>query len=178
MTTLDPVTRLSDALQPTRSLMFYTLTAMLPIIVIAGALLFTNASRTVLLALASIGSITSFIGFGRLLYEMTLDLAGFPDFKLPIWSVFYLIVYVISAFTFLFYALHQSAPGRYIEGFSTGPQSAYLDALYLSLTNYIGVSPDPSIVLSSHTGKFVSVGQGVLSLFINLVIITKFVNSF
>jgi hypothetical protein len=177
-TLASPEARLAAAVAPSRSLLFYTLTATLPIVVIAAVLLFSKPSRSALLALAVLGATTGFLGLGRLLYEMTLDIAGFPDYKLPIWSVLYLIIYVISSFTFLFFALAQAAPGVYFRGFGTTPKSAYLESLYLSLSNYIGVPPDPSIGLTAQTSRFLSVGQGALSLFINLVIITKFVSSF
>jgi hypothetical protein len=169
---------LSAAIMPSRSVLFYTLTATLPLVAISVALLFFHLSKQNLRLLALIGFITGIIGLGRLLYEMTLDIAGFPDYKLPIWSVFYLIVYLISSFAFLFFALHMDAPGRYFAGFhTTNPKSAYLDALYVSLCDYIGTSPD-GLSITAHSTRFLTVTQGILSLFINVVIITKFVNTF
>ncbi len=170
--------RLQGALQTKRSLLFYTLTATVPLIVITLVLLFTQLHGTWMMLLSVLGLITGLTGLGRLLFELTLDVAGYPDYKLPIWSVFYLIVYLISGFAFLFYARHSGAPGRYIQGFASNPREGYLDSLYLSLCNYIGSSPDSSIRLTSQVARFLSVGQGVLSMFINVVIITKFVNSF
>jgi hypothetical protein len=170
--------KLDAAVTAQRSLLFYTTTATLPIIMIAVVLLFTKLHGRTLMVLSLIGAITGFIGLGRLLYEMTLDIAGYPDYKLPIWSVFYLIVYLISAFGFLFFALHTAEPGRYFGGFDTNPKAAYLDAVYISLSDYIGTAPDPVFSLKNQFVRFLAVGQGILSLFINVVIITKFVNSF
>lgn len=170
---------LDAAISPTRSLDFYTLTATIPLFVITGTLLFMHASRKTLTLLAIIGVVTGVVGLSRLLYDMTLDIAGFPDYKLPIWAVFYLIVYLLSAFAFLFFAMHMGAPGRYFGGFHVAnPKIAFLDSIYLSLTDYIGMSPDPIITMNSRLPRFLTVGQGVLSMFINAVIITKFVNSF
>jgi hypothetical protein len=131
-----------------------------------------------MMMMSILGLVTAMTGLGRLLFELTLDVAGYPEYKLPIWSVFYLIVYLISGFAFLFFAMHSGAPGRWIQGFASGPREGYLDSLYLSLCNYIGSAPDSSIRLTSQVARFLSVGQGVLSMFINVVIITKFVNSF
>lgn len=171
-------TTLDAALTPNRSVLFYTLTATLPLIIISVALLFFRLSRRNLRLLALLGFITGVIGLGRLLYELTLDIAGFPDYKLPIWSVFYLIIYLVSAFAFLFFALHIDAPDHYFTGFhTTNPKIAYLDALYVSLCDYITASPD-GIAMKTQTSRFLTVIQGVLSLFINAVIITKFVNAF
>jgi hypothetical protein len=169
---------LAAAIVPTRSVLFYTLTATIPLIVITIVLLFFRLSRPTLRFLAILGCITGVIGLGRLLYELTLDVAGFPAYKLPIWSVFYLIIYLVSAFAFLFFALHIDAPDRYFAGFNTkNPKIAYLDALYLSLCDYIGTSPD-GIRMNTQTSRYLTVTQGLLSMFINVVIITKFVNVF
>jgi hypothetical protein len=178
VTTLDANARLQAAVVPARSVLFYTLTATLPLIAIAAVLLFTHVDGRGLLVLSVLGAIVGFIGLGRLLYEIVLDVAGFPDYTLPIWSVFYLIVYVISSFAFLFYALIRSAPDVYFDGVSRDAKMGYLDALYLSLSNYIGVTPDPAITTPARAARFLSVGQGTMALFINLVIITKFVNTF
>ncbi len=171
--------KLDAAITPTRSLLFYTLTATLPILVITGVLLFWHSlGRTGLVTLATIGAITGLVGLGRLLYEMTLDIAGFPDYKLPIWAVFFLIVYLVSGFAFFFFGVHLAAPGKSFGGFATDPRESFLDATYISLCDYIGISPDPSITIKTQGIRYATVIQGFLSLFINLVIITKFVNSF
>lgn len=178
-TTLTAQAKFDAAITPTRSLLFYTLTATLPILMITGALLFwPSMNRTGLVTLATIGAVTGLVGLGRLLYEMTLDIAGFPDYKLPIWSIFFLIVYLISGFAFFFFGVHLSAPGRAFGGFQSGPQGAFLDSVYLSLCDYIAISPDPSITVKTQAMRYATVIQGAISLFINLVIITKFVNSF
>lgn len=170
---------LNKEITPTRSLLFYTLTATIPIVVITVVLLFMSGmSRKNLAFLAVLGAITGLIGLGRLLYEMTLDIAGFPDYKLPIWSVFFLIVYLVSGFAFLFFGYHMVAPGKYFGGFPEEPKEGYLDALYLSLCNYLGVSPFGSFTVKHQGMRFTTVIQGIVSMFINVVIITKFVNSF
>ena len=170
--------KLTLAIQPTRSLLFYTLTATLPLILIAAVLLFTHVDGTSLVTLSILGALTGIVGFGRLLYETTLDIAGYPEYSLPIWSVFYLIVYLISAFAFLFFAMHIGSPGQFFGGFGTTNKVAFLDALYVSLCDYIGQSPDPSFQLKTQGTRFLAVGQGVLSMFLNVVIITKFVSAF
>lgn len=171
--------KLTAAMVPTRSLLFYTLTATLPILMITGVLLFRpSLSRTWLVTLATVGAITGLVGLGRLLYDMTLDIAGFPDYRLPIWAVFFLIVYLISGFAFFFYGIHLSAPGRSFGGFQSTNRGAFLDSVYLSLCDYIAIAPDPSITIKTQSMRFMTVIQGAISLFINVVIIAKFVNTF
>jgi hypothetical protein len=111
------------------------------------------------------------------MYETTLDIAGYPDYALPVWSVLYLIVYLVSGFTFVFFAMHVGNPGLFFSGFSSNVKNAFLDALYLSLSDYIGMSPDASFGVKTQSARFLTVGQGVLSMFLNVVIITKFVSS-
>lgn len=172
-------TKLNAAITPTRSLLFYTLTATLPIILITGVLLFwPSMNRTGLVTLAVVGAITGLVGLGRLLYEMTLDIAGFPDYRLPIWAVFFLLTYLISGFAFFFFGIHIAAPGRSFGGFHSEPRGAFLDALYLSLCDYIAIAPDPSITLKTQAMRYTTVIQGAIALFINVVIIAKFVNTF
>jgi len=173
-----PAATLARAMQPTRSLLFYTVTATLPLVLISAVLLFTHIDGTALITLSLLGAVTGVVGFGRLLYETTLDIAGYPDYKLPIWSVLYLIVYLVSTFTFLFFAMHISSPGRFFGGFGTNNTEAFLDAIYVSLCDYIGQSPDPSVGLKTQGTRFLAIGQGVLSMFLNVVIITKFVSAF
>jgi hypothetical protein len=179
MTNTQASANLTKELTPTRSLLFYTLTATIPIVAITLVLLFMSGmSRKNLALLSVLGAITGLVGLGRLLYEMTLDIAGFPDYKLPIWSVFFLIVYLVSGFSFLFFGYHMAVPGKYFGGFSEGAKEGFLDSVYLSLCNYIGASPFGTISVKSQGMRFATVIQGVVSLFINVVIITKFVNSF
>ncbi len=167
--------KFSSALIPTRSLMFYTLTAAGPVFVIVAALLFLRPNKHILLTLSLLGALISAGALGRLLYDLTMDIAGYPDFKLPVWAVFYLIIYVVLFFMFVFFGLQSGSPGVYFGGIA---DPALLDSLYISLTNYIGVSPDPSITLKTPLPRFLSVTQGFISMFINVVIITKFVNTF
>jgi hypothetical protein len=69
-------------------------------------------------------------------------------------------------------------PGRWITGVATDEKTALLDSLYISMSNYIGVAPDPSFSSKSQSARFLSAGQGMVSMFLNVVIITKFVSSF
>jgi len=131
-----------------------------------------------LVTIATVCALVSLGGFLMLLYELVYDIAGYPEYKLPIWAVFYLLIYLINGFAFLIFALHEGDPGHYFGGFSTGPKEAFLDALYLSMSNYIGVAPDSSFTAKTQFARFLAVGQGLLSMFLNIVIITKFVSSF
>jgi hypothetical protein len=167
--------KFNDALIPTRSLMFYTVSAAGPVFVIVAALLFLRPNKHILVALSLLGALVSATALARLLYDLTMDIAGYPDFKLPVWAVFYLIIYVVLFFMFAFFGLHVGSPGVYFGGID---DAALLDSLYMSLCNYIGVSPDPSITLKTQLPRFLSVIQGFISMFINVVIITKFVNTF
>ena len=164
-------------MKETSNLLFYTLAATLPIVVMSAVLLFMSAGSRTLVALSILGFITGLVAFGSLLYETTLDLAGYSDFTLPVWSVVYLIIYLISAFTFLFFGIHIGSPGRFFGGFQGEPNGAFLDALYMSLTGYVGIPPD-SITLKTQGARFLTVGQSAVSMLLNLVIIIKFVSSF
>jgi hypothetical protein len=171
--------RLENAVIPQRSLLFYTATATLPVILIVGVILLTNIRGTRLVILTILGAIASAVGLSRLLYELTLDVAGAPEYKLPIWSVFYLIVYVISFFTFVFFAMHLESPGYHFGGFSKeGARFAFVDALYTSMWYYIGSAPDSSITVGTQRARMLTVIEGLISMFINVVIITKFVSAF
>ena len=175
--TLTAETTLTAALVPTRSLSFYTMTASLPILVISATLLFTPLKGRWLTVLSVLGAIVGLVGLGRLLYDVTLDVAGFPEYHLPVWSVFYLIVYVVTVFCFIIFAVHTARPGVYFEGLKSGTQAGFLDALYMSLIGYVGIS-DAGFVAKTRGSRFLGVGQAVLSMFINVVIITKFVTTF
>lgn len=170
--------KLNDAVTPSRSLLFYTLTAALPIGIIAASLLFLRLSRTTLGYLSTAGAIVSAGACGKLLYDLTMDVAGFPDYKLPVWAVFYLIIYVVMFFAFVFFALHLLMPGVHLGGIEGNPQVAFLDTLYLSLSHYLNAAPDPSVVVKGRISRFLAIVQALLSMFINIVIITKFVNTF
>ena len=167
--------KFNDALIPTRSLMFYTVSAAGPVFVIVAALLFLQPNKHLLVALSALGAVVSAMALARLLYDLTMDIAGYPDFKLPVWAVFYLIIYVVLFFMFAFFGLHVGSPGVYFGGIA---DAALLDSLYLSLCNYIGSAPDSSITLKTQLPRFLAVAQGFISMFINVVIITKFVNTF
>jgi hypothetical protein len=160
-----------------RSLLFYTLAATLPILILSASLLFTSAGSRTLVGLSILGCITGLVAFGSLLYETALDLAGDSELILPIWSVVYLIIYLISVFTFLFFGMHIGNPGRFFGGFQGEPNGAFIDALYMSLAGYVGIPPD-SITLKTQGVRFLTVGQSAVSMLISLVIITKFVSSF
>jgi len=162
-----------------RDLSSLTTLVAVPIIFTVIFLLWRPSSRTIwLILIAILGSTISFFGLGKLLWELTLDIAGFPSFKLPIWSVVYLIIYIIMAFAYLYFGLYFTAPDKYIRGFGEEADTAFIDSLYLSLCSFLSVSPDPSISIPSQGVRFLTVGQGLLSMFINAVIITKFVSSF
>lgn len=171
--------RVNAAMTPTRSMLFYTLTATVPVLVIAGVILFTKIRGTTLITLALMGTITSLIALGRILYDLTLDIAGSPDYKLPIWAVFYMIVYVVAGFSYLYFAMHLAAPLKHFGGFNTSSvKLSYLDSLYSSLWYYIGAPPAPPISVDTPLARLLTVGQGLMSMFINVVIITKFVGTF
>lgn len=178
-TNADVASRLNAAVTPTRSMLFYTLTATIPVFIITAVILFTNIRGTVLITLALMGSITSIIALGRILYDLTLDLAGSPDYKLPIWAVFYLIIYAVAGFAYLYFAMHLSSPLKHFGGFNVGgvPQ-AFLDSLYSSLWFYIGSPPSAPITVDTLLARMLTVTQGFLGMFINVVIITKFVSTF
>ena len=165
--------RLNAAITPTRSMLFYTLTATIPILVLSAVILFTKIRGTTLITLSLMGSITSLIALGRILYDLTLDIAGSPDYKLPIWAVFYMIIYVVAGFSYLYFAMHMAAPLTHFGGFNmTGARESFLDALYSSLWYYIGAAPDAAVTINTQTARMLTVSQGVLSMFINVVIIT------
>lgn len=171
--------KFNAAVYPTQTLLKFTLSISIPILVLMGILLFTRIRGRSLIAIAFAGSAVSFVAFSRMLYEITMDFAGYPEFAMPVWAVFYLIGLIVLAFAFLFYGLHLTAPGRFFTGFSTENHTrAFLDAIYISLCDYIGVTPDVSFSFKTQGTRFLTVIQGVISLFINVVIIAKFVNTF
>ena len=153
--------KFSAAINPTRDLSFFTLSAFVPIAIISGALLLHLKNRWVMSIVTGVCVLISLAGFGRLMYETTLDIAGYPDFRMPVWVVFYLVVYLISGFTFLFFwSGHKFS------------QKALMNAFYASLSGYIG---NP---VEHPTLRFFAILQTFLSSFIHVVIITKFVNAF
>jgi hypothetical protein len=170
--------KLSQAVTPSRSLLFYTLAAALPVAVVVACVLFFRLPRPVLGFLTGVGAIVSAGACGKLLYDLTMDVAGFPDYKLPVWAVFYLIVYVVMFFAFVFFTLHLVMPDVYLGGIGGDQELAFLDTLYLSLSNYLNASPDPSVTVKGRTARFLAIIQSMMSVFVNIVIITKFVNTF
>jgi len=107
---------LKMAIMPQRSLLFYTLTATLPVVVILATLLLTQIRGSSLVLIAALGAGACFVGFVTLLYEITFDIAGYPDYKLPVLAVFYLIVYLINGLSFTIFAMNTVMPGRWITG--------------------------------------------------------------
>lgn len=177
--TTNPQQKLSSAIAPSRSLLFYTVTATVPLVIVIAALLLLHLSMRALGFISAIAAAIAVGALGRLVHDLTLDIAGYPDFKLPIWAVGYLVVYLVTGFAFSYFAIHALWPGKNFVGFhSMDPRAAFLDALYLSLCNYIGSSPDASIGLASRLTRYMSVSEGLLAMFVNVVIITKFVNAF
>lgn len=167
-----------DALIPTRSLMFHTVSAFLPFVIITFVLLFTRISGTTLVLVSIACGLIALIGFGRLLYETTLDIAGFKEYTLPVWSVVYLMIEIIGVFAFLIFALHVGRPGQYFGGFGATNGAAFLDALYLSLCNYIVHSPDGTFVLKTQGVRFLAATQSLLCMFLSMITITEFIHSF
>ena len=172
-----PHNTLEAALIPQRSLWFFTVTATVPIAVLIMVLLLTRSSARTLGVLSMIGGIVAIVGFGELLYELTMDIAGFPDFHLPAWAVFYLVVYLITGFTFLFFGIHIRSPGEF-GGFEGNNKAAFLDALYVSLCNFVGSSPGGGIRFRTQFLRFMVIIESLLSMFVTVVILTKFVNVF
>ena len=171
--------RLRQAVLTDRDLSFYSWIAVIPVALTVVILLcYPHLSGTALVSIAILGSIVCFYGTGQLLYELTLDIAGYPSFKLPVWAVLYLIVYVVFGFAYLYFGLFYTSPGRYIKGFSMDEGESFVDSLYLSLCGFLTMTPDKSITLPSQLSRFIRVGQGFVGLFVNAVIITKFVSAF
>ena len=149
----------ASAMNPTRNLTFFTLTAFAPLLVVSGVLLLGNKQWVSGISILAI--VTSMVGFGRLMYEIVMDIAGYPDFKFPVWIVLYLIVYTISGYSMLYYTVG-SSKGNFSE------------SLFLSFQGYLGDSTchEHPIV------KWLFMSQHLLSTFIQAVIITKFVSAF
>jgi hypothetical protein len=173
----DPAAEMKAAWVPQRSLVAYTAAATVPLIALSAFLLFGVQDGTLLMLVTIAGALVNLVAFGALLYETSFDIAGYPEYKLPIWAVFYLVIYLIVGFMFVIYAIHTLEPGTAFAGISSKPKVALLDTLYLSLCNYVGVPADSTFGLKNQTSRFISVGQGFLSMFLNVVIITKFVSS-
>ena len=167
-----------DAIIPTRSLMFHNVSTFLPFVIITFTILFTRISGTTLALVSIVCGIIALIGFCRLLYETTLDIAGFKEYNLPVWSVLYLMIEIIAVFAFLIFALHVGIPGQYFDGFSATNSAAFLDALYLSLCNYIVHYPDSTFILKTQSARFLVAIQSLLCMFLSMITITEFIISF
>jgi hypothetical protein len=171
--------KFKDAYIPTRSLQFYTLCGTIPLIIISACLLATNLSAYYISFLTAAGAGVSLFALSKLLYELSYDIIGDPNYKLPVWSVLYLIVYLVLLFTFVFFTLHTWAPKQFFRGFgSSNPRTTFIDALYISLSNYVNTGVNTSISDTGKSSLYLSLLESIIGMFINLVIITKFVSSF
>jgi hypothetical protein len=135
--------------------------------IMAAALLSRNP---MIVSLGILGAAVNLIAFGYLLYETTMELAGFPEYAMPVWTVLYLIIYLISGFTFVYFTMHLTSPGYYFSGFAKSNDIAFLDAFYISASNYLGMN---SLDLNNQTSRLLSVCNGIFSMMLNVVIITK-----
>ena len=140
----------------------FTITTFLPPAILA-LLLLLRVSKPVLIGASIVSIAITLFGFIYLIFETTMDIAGFPDSRLPVWAVLYLIIQIISMYTFIFFILRH-------KGFSS--KNSFTNALYSSLCGYIG-KPD-----EKESYRFITISQTIFSSFINIVIITKFVNAF
>lgn len=169
----------NSAYIPTRSLTFFTVTAIMPIVFILVLVLFVPIRNSFLATCSLLAATVSLTGFCRLIYELVYDIVGFPEYKLPIWSAFYLLLYIMSIFTFCIFSLHLYRPGINYSGISTkNTGSALTESLYISLTNITTLSPDASIRYHTPIARFINVTESISVIFIELVIITKIVQSF
>ena len=164
-----------------RDLSYFMISAVAPIVVILGLLLLTSVGGRVLGYLSLVGGIVVVIALLKLIHDLVYDIAGYPDYKLPIWAVLYSILYIIEGFTFLFFGLHLVAPSLHYTGIASAGSSlsaAFLDCLYLSLARTFGIPPEASFQAKSQVARFLPVIQGGIMMFLNIVIITKFVTAF
>ena len=175
---LTPDAALKHALTPQRSLHFFTITATFPIVILILVLLFTHSRVWTLQLIAMAGGSISLVGFGKLLYDITMDLAGFPNYHLPVWAVLYLVIYLVFGFTFLFFGMHIQSPGTMFSGFvCCDKKTAFIDALYVSLCIFVGSAPSGNITYRTQTIRFLTLVESILGMFVSGVILTKFVSS-
>jgi len=169
-----------DAYFETRDLSFFLISAAIPVVLIVGLILFTECRGRLLGALSLLGGIIVLAALIRLLHDLVYDIAGYPDYKLPVWAVLYSILYIVEGFTFLFFGLHLVAPNLHYSGI--GPDklitTGFIDCLYLSMARTFAIPPEASFQAKSQLARFLPVVQGALMMFLNIVIITKFVTSF
>ena len=156
--------KFTRAINPSRDLSFFTITVFLPIVAITAALL-VGLRGHILTGIGIVCGLVSVAGFARLLYEVSLDIAGFPDYRLPVWTVLYLILYIISAYACLFFSFEIK------HKFAKDDTARFMNAVYTSLNGYVGRPQDGSM-------RFLAISQTILSTFIHVVIITKFVTAF
>jgi hypothetical protein len=167
----------NDAFLQSRDLSFYLLSALIPAVVVLGLVLFTSMHRSLLGAVSLIAGIIVTAALFTLLHDLIYDIAGYPDYKMPVWTILYSILYVIEGFTFLFFGLHSIQPGVNYVGIEEG-QKGLVDCLYLSLARTFGVPPEGGIEPKTQLARFLPLLQSGMMMFLNVVIITKFVSAF
>ena len=151
---------------------------MVPILLLISVLLLTRSSIRTLELLSMIGGGISLVGFGKLLYDLTMDLAGFPEYHLPVWAVIYLVFYLVFGFTFIYFGIHIRSPGDMFSGFvCCDKKIAFIDSLYISLCVFVGTSPSGNITYRTQTVRFLTLIESMLGMFVSGVILTKFVSS-
>jgi hypothetical protein len=167
----------NDAFLQSRDLSFYLLSAVIPAVVVMGLILFASLHRTLLGVISLMAGIVVTVALVTLLHDLVYDIAGYPDYKMPVWTILYSILYVIEGFTFLFFGLHSIQPGVNFVGIEEG-QKGFLDCLYLSLARTFGVVPEGGIEPKTQVARFLPLLQSGTMMFLNVVIITKFVSAF
>ena len=167
----------NDAFLQTRDLNFYLLSAVIPAVVVLGLVLFTSVHRTLLGTGSLIAGVVVTAALFILLHDLIYDIAGYPDYKMPVWTILYSILYVIEGFTFLFFGLHSIQPGVNYVGIEDG-QKGLVDCLYLSLARTFNVVPEGGIEPKTQLARFLPLLQSGMMMFLNVVIITKFVSAF
>jgi hypothetical protein len=169
-----------DAFLESRDLSFFLMSAVVPVIIIVGLILFTGCRGRWLGGLSLLCGVIVLLALIRLLHDLVYDIAGYPDYKLPVWAVLYSILYIVEGFTFLFFGLHLVAPQQHYSGIAADKlvTTGFIDCLYLSLARTFAIPPEASFQAKSQLARFLPVVQGGLMMFLNIVIITKFVTSF
>lgn len=167
----------NDAFFQSRDLSFYLLSAVIPAVVVLGLILFASLHRTLLGVISLIAGIVVTVALVTLIHDLVYDIAGYPDYKMPVWTILYSILYLIEGFTFLFFGLHSIQPGVNYVGIEEG-QKGFVDCLYLSLARTFGVVPEGGIEPKTQVARFLPLLQSGMMMFLNVVIITKFVSAF
>jgi len=169
-------TTFDAAFVETRDLSYFMYSAVVPMAIISGLILFTPIEGSILGLLSLIAGLVVLVALLKLLHDLVYDITGFPDYKMPVWTVLYSILYIIEGFTFLFFGLHLITPKAHFIGI--GNESGFVDCLYLSLARTFAVSPEASFRAKSQVARFLPVLQSGIMMFLNIVIITKFVTAF